>query len=282
MAAVGYEVTNENSIKGTAYETETLEKIRAELTEEQNALVTDIDLTRIIRGYCKEAPEVKWTVTWDHVMLFIAICERGLWTKFKEVPEGINMSEVERFQKALPLTVYGQDKQGHPVVYEDVRNFDIDAVKDVASDDVNLAFSRDLMTAEIFCKTREQSASRDIIMYKHVRVIDVYNLGIFSVRTYKDIIQKTIDRESNLYAENLHKLFIINGGWAFRAIWSIVKLFVHADTQTKVNIVGSNYLSEIQKDIDNDQIPKVYGGNGAKKLDWKNATFYGEEVEAQN
>ena len=52
----------------------------------------------------------------------------------------------------------------------------------------------------------------------------------------------------------LGKMTIINVGFLFRAIWSMVKSFIDPKTQSKINLLKSSYKEELLKLIDEDKL----------------------------
>ena len=58
----------------------------------------------------------------------------------------------------------------------------------------------------------------------------------------------------------LGKMTIVNVGIFFRAIWTMVKGFIDPKTQSKINLLKSNYKEELLKLIDQDKLPKFFGG----------------------
>lgn len=65
-----------------------------------------------------------------------------------------------------------------------------------------------------------------------------------------------------MFPETLCVLFLINTPWAFRMIWSILGNFIDPITYNKIKVLGSDYLGEMQKYINIDQIPQKYKGKG--------------------
>ncbi len=65
---------------------------------------------------------------------------------------------------------------------------------------------------------------------------------------------------SNYYPEVLGAMYIINAPFLFAGIWSGIKIFLDPNTQKKINIIGSNYKSELLKVIDEENLPMFLGG----------------------
>ena len=59
----------------------------------------------------------------------------------------------------------------------------------------------------------------------------------------------------------LEKLIIINAPLVFKGVWSIVKYWIDKKTRSKIEIHWSNPKDALRKYIDEDKIPKVYGGS---------------------
>lgn len=57
-------------------------------------------------------------------------------------------------------------------------------------------------------------------------------------------------------------MVLINGGFIFNAIYAAVKGFIHERTRAKFVFAGTDYLPELLRKMDMDQIPRDYGGAG--------------------
>lgn len=76
----------------------------------------------------------------------------------------------------------------------------------------------------------------------------------------QEIIRAVINVSSDNYPELMRKCFMINMPWLFNTIWFFIKGLLAARTVAKVNISGSSYMSELEKDIPKDKIPAMVGG----------------------
>ncbi len=54
---------------------------------------------------------------------------------------------------------------------------------------------------------------------------------------------------------------MINAPWFFTSIWSLIKSFLDPKTASKFVILGTDYLPELRKYIDDSQIPEELGGS---------------------
>ena len=64
----------------------------------------------------------------------------------------------------------------------------------------------------------------------------------------------------NYYPESLGESYIINAGFLFKTMYTIVKAFLDAKTRSKIKIFGSNYQSALLEKIDKENLPTVLGG----------------------
>ena len=93
-------------------------------------------------------------------------------------------------------------------------------------------------------------------------ILDANGIGIFSlVGPIKGFVKLASDIGQDYYPEMLGKMTIINVGFLFRAIWSMVKAFIDAKTQAKISLLKSSYQEELLKLVDANNLPKFLGGN---------------------
>ena len=66
------------------------------------------------------------------------------------------------------------------------------------------------------------------------------------------------------YPERMAKAYVVNCPKYFAALWSVAKPLLDPQTSNKITLISKfkNILPALRKDIDDDVIPKAYGGNG--------------------
>lgn len=62
------------------------------------------------------------------------------------------------------------------------------------------------------------------------------------------------------YPETLAKTCIINAPFYFQAVWSVVKQLLQPRTVNKVTLLGTKYMDELTKFVDEASIPEYMGG----------------------
>ena len=62
------------------------------------------------------------------------------------------------------------------------------------------------------------------------------------------------------YPECLGKLYVINAPRGFSAVWNVVKSRLDEVTVAKIDILGASYKDALLKQIDEENLPSVFGG----------------------
>ncbi|XP_071689391.1 sec14 cytosolic factor-like [Rutidosis leptorrhynchoides] len=94
---------------------------------------------------------------------------------------------------------------------------------------------------------------------KFVSIADVQGWGYTNsdVRGYLAALSILQD----YYPERLGKMFVVNVPYLFMAAWKMVYPFIDEKTKKKIVFVEKNQLkSTLLKDIDESQLPEIYGG----------------------
>tara|TARA_B110001450_G_C17176375_1_gene301509 strand:- start:6 stop:230 length:225 start_codon:yes stop_codon:yes gene_type:complete len=52
------------------------------------------------------------------------------------------------------------------------------------------------------------------------------------------------------YPEMMGKMFIINSGTTFTAVWSIVKGWIDEKTRNKIEVLGGSYMTKLEAFVD--------------------------------
>jgi len=79
----------------------------------------------------------------------------------------------------------------------------------------------------------------------------------------KNLLKKIFDIGSTYYPETMFKIYLINAPLVFRAIWAVIKPWLHPITVAKVNLLGSSKEALKKFELDGlpaSQVPKWLGG----------------------
>lgn len=252
-----YEPTVESQQQLTKADLALMEKVKAKYGDRLAPLYPHVIRT-FITGYAHTKEREKETyMRIDHYLA------RHSEYKFDTILDTPLANEQQMFD-AWKLYTYGYDKQGHPVLYDEVASCDIKAVEKSFNNDMDLLrryrfrFHRRLAN----CK-RIQSDRLNSVVFKHTFVMDLSGFSSSHFGSnYRNIVKEIIGDEQNVFPETLYVMFLINTPWAFRLIWSVVSTFIDPITYEKIKVLGSSYLDEMQKYIPIDQIPPKYKGKG--------------------
>ena len=91
-------------------------------------------------------------------------------------------------------------------------------------------------------------------------IMDLKGVTLTKVPQVYSYVRQASVISQNYYPERLGKLFLINAPWGFSTVWSVVKGWLDPVTVKKIHILGGGYLSELQKHISMDNLPKEFGG----------------------
>ena len=100
--------------------------------------------------------------------------------------------------------------------------------------------------------------------YKRVVIADISTLGVgIMVGHKKTVIKQVMDVAANFFPESAWKIYMINAPMLFRAVWTVVKPWIHPITAAKINIVGSpkDALKQMEAvGIPSSSLPEWVGG----------------------
>jgi len=254
-------------------EDEWVEKMKQHFPEDIH-LVHDTDLRRIIRGYAGEKDRLKETI--EHVKV---------WLEFLKVHKLANigfkpMEDQEMYKKMqewAQFAVHGEDKYHHPVMYENVSTYKCDQIE--ANLDQALKF-RLRVFSQMFNKKHQNQKKYGKTIYKQINVFNMKGMGVFQANKFKKTITKIIAFEGDAFPETVYKMYFVNSDWKFKFAWNIISYFVHAETQKKIQILGSSFLEKLKEDIDISQIPKEFGGECETPIVW-GESWFSEPAKAQ-
>jgi len=79
------------------------------------------------------------------------------------------------------------------------------------------------------------SAQLGRLLYKHVAIIDMDGFGYKHMgKDFVEPMKAFVHIDQDCFPESLYKLIICNSPWLFKALWSIVKPWIHPLTRERV------------------------------------------------
>jgi len=98
-----------------------------------------------------------------------------------------------------------------------------------------------------------------------VSIIDFDSVSFKSLWSLRGHLQEASALATANYPETLHTIAVVNTPSFFPTVWGWIKNWFDEGTRNKVHVLGRDPGPELRKFIDNENIPKAYGG----ELDFK-------------
>lgn len=168
--------------------------------------------------------------------------------------------ELPMIASALPCAIFGQDRQGHPILYCKLSQTNYDIVKQF-SDMLDTMFHRVFAHLKVVKEKISEETGTEI--FRHTSVIDAKNLGILDVKSVYKTMATFFEICNSKYPETAHKIIIVNTDWKFKMIKKLFDWAIEEVTAEKIKIVGSKYDLSKLANIDPDQIPTDFGGKAS-------------------
>lgn len=234
-----------------------LEHVKDEFGEEIDEQLTEVKLRNFIHGYKhkgidKIIERIRAKIDYQNEIGHKTIFEK----EFTELPF---------IAQANPVCIFGQDKQGHPILYTRPCKANYE-VCNQHPDLLKTYFIRTLEHLEAIKEKISNDIGYDI--WRHTSIVDCKNLGLLDVKSIYTILKELAEISNYIYPESAHKVVIINAGWKFRLIKALFDYIIEESTAKKYQILGTDFYDTLIKEIDENQIPKEFGGSANKN--WVN------------
>ncbi|PSC67286.1 phosphatidylinositol phosphatidylcholine transfer SFH11 isoform X3 [Micractinium conductrix] len=180
-----------------------------------------------------------------------------------------HFDERPAFSQFYPEGFYGTDREGRPVYVQQPGKIDLDQLWKVTTQERCIRYH--LQQQERYWRIIAPSCSvTDPRGRKHEQslvLIDMEGVGVSTmtgeVRRLMGLIMQ-IDQD--YFPELMWKAVIVNAPMSFRAIWALIKHFMDACTQAKIEVLGTNFKEELLRLVSPDQLMACYGGSNPAPL----------------
>eukprot|EP00047_Mylnosiga_fluctuans_P002202 m.223590 g.223590 ORF g.223590 m.223590 type:complete len:308 (+) comp10947_c0_seq1:28-951(+) len=241
----------------------------AGLTPEQRAQISALDVLLTVRGYQTYNPRLEET---NKALKMIADWRDKVefYTFLKS-----RLPVDTEFHQFWPEFVYGEDKYGHVVVGMRFEQIDTDSMEKAihshapqedhsSESSLMLRLQGQKMACLTHFKDKKSKAS-GTQRYKHIIVADLSGLGMSILGSHKrGIIKAIMDVGANYFPESIWKIFLINAPFVFRAIWAVVKPWIHPITVAKIHVLGGpkdSLKKMVESGIPESSLPSWVGGS---------------------
>ena len=235
-----------------------LQKFKQQLTEqkviESFEVYDDLYLLRFLRARKFDLDKT--------MLMFKKFIQWRADKKVDEIRENFELSELFDVKKLYPHGYHKVDKLGRPVYIELICKINIDKLFKVTTSERMVDYYIKQYERQMKLIFPACSALAKKPIEQSCTILDVNGIGVFSlVGKTKDFIKLASDIGQDYYPEMLGKMSLINVGWLFRAVWSMIKGFIDPKTASKIDLHKNEAHKELLALIDADNLPKTLGGN---------------------
>ena len=179
-----------------------------------------------------------------------------------DLRENYQLEHLIEVKKLYPHGYHRTDKIGRPIYIELYDKTDVNGLFKITTEDKMVKYYIKQYERQVKYIFPACSAVVKRPVEQSCTILDANGIGVFSlVGPIKGFVKLASDIGQDYYPEMLGKMTIINVGFFFRAIWTMVKSFIDAKTQAKISLLKSDYQKELLNLIDADKLPKFLGGN---------------------
>ncbi|KAG1678584.1 hypothetical protein FOA52_012591 [Chlamydomonas sp. UWO 241] len=170
-------------------------------------------------------------------------------------------TERDEFLEAYPQGYHKLDKVGRPIYIQLLGKIDMARIKKSCTEDRMLKFH--IQEYERCRKVILPVCSR--LAGRHIDqtfgIMDVKGVGLGHLSgEVKRLMTLVTKYDQDNYPEMLGHICIVNAPSVFRMLWGFAKGLIDPRTQNKIEILGTNYMPELLKWVDIENIPKWLGG----------------------
>lgn len=180
----------------------------------------------------------------------------------------IDFPRVKDIWIYYPHGYYGVDKKGRPVYIERYSNLKIKEMFQVMNEAEFMQYYIQSYEKLIHIIFKEASKARGKLIERTVTILDMKGFGVGQALSsdVRGFMSLAIKIGQDYYPEMMAKMFIINTGFTFKALWAVAQPFLDKKTKEKISILGDNYKKALNEWIDDDQLPDFLGGTNTKKF----------------
>ncbi|KAG2493547.1 hypothetical protein HYH03_008361 [Edaphochlamys debaryana] len=173
------------------------------------------------------------------------------WFSFKEKAD---------YDRIFPTGLHKTDKEGHPVLYQQLGRVNIGALYKVTNDErirlAHIADNEHLRRVVFPACSRRVGRPVDQIF----TIIDLNGVAFTGMMRTTSLLKMFMAMDSNNYPETLARMCIINApGW-FSTSWGAVKSVLSGETVKKIEILGKDYQAALLRHVSRDNLLAEYGG----------------------
>ncbi|KAK7048094.1 Sec14 cytosolic factor [Favolaschia claudopus] len=179
-------------------------------------------------------------------------------------------AELENTRRFYPRWTGRRDKNGMPVYVYHLASLNSGIQKELNAATPERRYQRIIALYEAMirfilplCSFLPHATETPITCV--VTIIDLKDVSIGSMWTLRSHLSESARLATANYPETLSTIAIVNAPSFFPIIWGWIKGWFDPGTRNKIHILGKNPAETLLKLIDEEDLPRIYGG----KLEWE-------------
>ncbi len=178
-----------------------------------------------------------------------------------DLRENFQLTELMQVKELYPHGYHKTDKLGRPIYIELYDKLDVKALFKITTDKRMIQYYIKQYERQMKKIFPACSAVVKRPVEQSCTILDVNGIGMFSIfGPIKGFIKLASDIGQDYYPEMLGHMTLINVGFFFRAVWTLVKGFIDPKTAGKITLVKGPGKEELLELIDIKNLPNFLGG----------------------
>jgi hypothetical protein len=235
-----------------------VEELRTELIARNKLPSRHDDYHMLLRFLKARKYDLKKTVDmWEKMLIWRA--EFGADT----IEKDFVFKELDQVRQYYPQGHHGVDKEGRPVYIERVGKVHAQNLLGVTSHDRYLKYHVQEFEKLLNVKFPACSIGAKRHIGSTTTILDVEGVGYKNLtKDARELLSDLQKIDNNNYPETLARMYIVNAGPAFKAVYLAVKRFVDPCTIAKVHVYGpKDGPKKLLEVIDASNLPEFLGGS---------------------
>lgn len=200
---------------------------------------------------------------WDMGATETMFTEAETWRKEYKVEELYNSFEYPEkaeVNKLYPQFYHKVDREGRPIYIEQLGALDLKKLFQVTTPE--RLIQQLVVEYEKLQRERLPVCSEDHqeLIETSCTIMDLKNVGIGQFWKVSSYVQQASKIGQYYYPETMGRFYIINAPYIFTTVWAVVKNWLDPVTTSKISILGGGYISELEKQLDLENLPEEIGG----------------------
>ena len=183
--------------------------------------------------------------------------------KVDDIRENFQLTELIEVKKLYPHGYHKTDKIGRPVYIELYDKLDIKELFKVTTEERMISYYIKQYERQMKYIFPACSAIVKKPIEQSCTIMDVNGIGITSLfGPIKGFLKLASDIGQDYYPEMLGQMSLLNVGFLFRAVWSLIKSFIDEKTAGKIQLLKgkSDYQPKLLTLVDEENLPEFLGG----------------------